>query len=81
MKNRPALISVTCGRPAASSLTSMLNAPDAAGAMARTARRLAVLLHHLWVNGEVYDALYGAKMKQHAEARARAKAQARSKAA
>ena len=39
MKNRPALISVTCGRPAASSLTSMLNAPDAAGAMARTARR------------------------------------------
>ena len=45
------------------------------------ARRLAVLLHHLWVNGEVYDPLYGAKEKQRAEARAQAKVQRRTKAA
>lgn len=28
------------------------------------ARRLAVLLHHLWVNGEVYDPLYNEKAKR-----------------
>ena len=28
------------------------------------ARKLAVLMHHLWVNGEVYDPLYNAKCRQ-----------------
>jgi transposase len=32
------------------------------------ARRLAVLLHHLWVNGEVYDPLYQAKQASAAAA-------------
>lgn len=31
------------------------------------ARRLAVLLHHLWVNGEVYDPLYNEKGKKRGE--------------
>jgi transposase len=30
------------------------------------ARKLAVLLHHLWVTGEVYDPLYNSRIKQHA---------------
>ena len=39
------------------------------------ARRLAVLLHHLWSNGEVYDPLYGAKQAALAQAKAKAKAE------
>ncbi len=40
------------------------------------ARRLAVLLHKLWVNGEVYDPLYNRKAMAAAKARAKAKAAA-----
>lgn len=37
------------------------------------ARKLAVLLHTLWANGEVYDALYNRKAVQAAQAKAKAK--------
>lgn len=33
-------------------------------ALVGMARKLAVLLHHLWVNGEVYDPLYNRKARQ-----------------
>ena len=32
------------------------------------ARKLSVLLHHLWVTGEVYDPLYDAHRRQRKEA-------------
>ena len=41
------------------------------------ARKLAVLLHTLWSNGEVYDPLYNRKAAAAAEARAKAKAKAK----
>jgi transposase len=37
------------------------------------ARKLAVLLHTLWANGEVYDPLYNRKAVQAAQAKAKAK--------
>ena len=43
------------------------------------ARKLAVLLHRLWVTGEVYEPLYNRKAAQ-AAARGKAKAAARGKA-
>jgi transposase len=42
--------------------------------IAAVARKLAVLMHRLWVNGEVYDPLYNAK-KQQAAAQKTAKSQ------
>jgi transposase len=45
------------------------------------ARKLGVLLHRLWVTGEVYDPLHNRKAVQLAQAVAKAKAQARNRAA
>ena len=33
-------------------------------AVVAVARKLAVLLHHLWVTGEVYDPLYNNRIRQ-----------------
>jgi transposase len=44
------------------------------------ARKLAVLLHVLWANGEVYDPLYNRKAAEAAKAKAAAKARAQGKA-
>jgi hypothetical protein len=38
-------------------------------AVVAVARKLAVLLHRLWVTGEVYDPLYNRKAEQAAKAR------------
>jgi hypothetical protein len=38
------------------------------------ARKLAVLLHHLWVTGEVYDPQYNRKAVEAAAAKAQGKA-------
>jgi transposase len=43
-------------------------------AIVAVARKLAVLLHHLWVTGEVYDPLYQRKAKEKAAAKAKGKA-------
>jgi transposase len=48
-------------------------------ALVGMARKLAVLLHRLWVTGEVYEPLYNRKAAQ-AAARGKAKAAARGKA-
>jgi transposase len=45
------------------------------------ARRLGVLMHVLWANGEVYDPLYGAKQQAAQAAKAAAKKAARNRAA
>jgi transposase len=44
------------------------------------ARKLAVLLHVLWANGEVYDPLYNRKAAEAMKAKAEAKARAKGKA-
>ena len=44
------------------------------------ARKLAVLLHVLWANGEVYDPLYNRKAAEAAKAKAEAQARAKGKA-
>jgi transposase len=43
-------------------------------AIVAVARKLAVLLHHLWVTGEVYDPLYQRKATEKAAAKAKGKA-------
>jgi transposase len=43
-------------------------------AIVAVARKLAVLLHHLWVTGEVYDPLYQRKATEEAAAKAKGKA-------
>jgi transposase len=43
-------------------------------AIVAVARKLAVLLHHLWVTGEVYDPLYQRKAKEEAAAKAKGNA-------
>jgi transposase len=43
-------------------------------AIVAVARKLAVLLHHLWVTGEVYDPLYQRKAKEKAAAKAKGNA-------
>ena len=43
-------------------------------AVVAVARRLAVLLHHLWATGEVYDPLYNRKAAEAAAAKAQGKA-------
>ena len=45
-------------------------------AVVAVARKLAVLLHHLWVSGEVYDPLYNRKAAEAAAAKAKAKSKA-----
>ena len=45
-------------------------------AIVAVARKLAVLLHHLWVTGEVYDPQYNRKAAEAAAAKAKGKAQA-----
>ena len=45
-------------------------------AIVATARKLAVLLHHLWVTGEVYDPQYNRKLAEAAAAKAMGKAKA-----
>jgi hypothetical protein len=37
-------------------------------AVVAVARKLSVLLHHLWVTGEVYDPLHGTHRRQQKEA-------------
>jgi transposase len=46
-------------------------------AVVAVARKLAVLLHHLWVTGEVYDPHYNRKAAAAAKAKAEAKAKAK----
>jgi hypothetical protein len=43
-------------------------------AVVAVARRLAVLLHHLWATGEVYDPQYNRKAAEAAAAKAQGKA-------
>jgi transposase len=45
-------------------------------AVVAVARKLAVLLHHLWVSGEVYDPRYNRKLAEAAAAKAMGKAKA-----
>ena len=45
------------------------------------ARRLGVLMHVLWANGQVYDPLYGAKQQAAQAAKAAAKKAAKKRAA
>lgn len=45
-------------------------------AVVAVARKLAVLLHHLWVTGEVYDPQYNRKLVEAAAAKAQGKAKA-----
>jgi transposase len=45
-------------------------------AVVAVARKLAVLLHHLWVTGEVYDPRYNRKLAEAAAAKAQGKAKA-----
>ena len=46
---------------------------DKKRAVVAVARKLAVLLHHLWATGEVYDPHYNRKAAEAAAARAKAK--------
>ena len=41
-------------------------------AIVAVARKLSVLLHRLWVTGEVYDPLYNRKVAQRAQGKAKA---------
>jgi hypothetical protein len=43
-------------------------------AVVAVARKLAVLLHHLWVTGEVYDPHYNSKAAEAAAAKSKSKA-------
>jgi transposase len=50
-------------------------------AVVAVARKIAVLLHHLWVTGEVYDPLYNRKAEERAAAKAQGKGGGKCKAA